>query len=187
MSYEVEQKFRVASFRVVTERLRKLGVMLGEAVEQVDIYFAHPSRDFATTDEAFRMRRVGNANFLTYKGPKVDATTKTRREIETELAPGRRSHQHCQAMLKALGFRRVAEVRKTRRVGNCMVEGATFEIALDEVSEVGIFVEIETQASARQLPTASSRLANLAKELGLTQSERTSYLELLLRSRQRQK
>ena len=54
----------------------------GEPAEQVDTYFSHPARDFAATDEALRIRSIDQENFVTYKGPKLDATTKTRREID---------------------------------------------------------------------------------------------------------
>ena len=66
----------------------ELGATIEPPVVQVDQYFAHPARDFAQTDEALRLRRVGKQNFITYKGSKIDATTKTRREIELPLAPG---------------------------------------------------------------------------------------------------
>lgn len=88
MNYEVEQKFWVDDLRAVERELAQLGVRLGEVIEQVDCYFAHPARDFAETDEALRIRRSGSDCFLTYKGPKIDATTKTRQEIEIPLPQG---------------------------------------------------------------------------------------------------
>ena len=187
MSYEVEQKYRVTGFRQIVERLAKLGATLGEPIEQVDTYYAHPSRDFGETDEAFRLRRTGTMICMTYKGPRIDANTKTRKEIEIPLAPGTDHHRQCRAMLKALGFRLVAEVRKMRRVASWTDQGFPIEVAVDEVRDVGKFVEIETSADAKRLASAKDRIAKVAGQLGLTQSERTSYLELLLRSRQRQK
>ena len=187
MSYEVEQKYRVTGFRQIVERLAKLGATLGEPIEQVDTYYAHPSRDFGETDEAFRLRRIGTMTCMTYKGPRIDANTKTRKEIEIPLAPGTDHHRQCRAMLKALGFRLVAEVRKMRRVASWTDRGFPIEVAVDEVRDVGKFVEIETSADAKRLAAAKDRIAKVAGQLGLTQSERTSYLELLLRSRQRQK
>ena len=49
--------------------------------EHADHYFNGHDRDFHQTDEAFRIRRMGEKNFLTYKGPKRDTDTKTRIEI----------------------------------------------------------------------------------------------------------
>ena len=50
-------------------RLESRGArLLGES-RQCDEYFAHPSRDFARTDEALRLREVDGALRITYKGP----------------------------------------------------------------------------------------------------------------------
>ena len=88
MPFEVEQKFPVSDLAAVAERLAALGADVSPPHAEVDLYFAHPAVDFAKTDEALRLRRKGEANFLTYKGPKIDATTKTRLEIELPLGPG---------------------------------------------------------------------------------------------------
>jgi adenylate cyclase class IV len=52
MLYEVENKFPVPDLAAVEQRLSAFGAQFGEAIEQVDHYFAHPVRDFAQTDEA---------------------------------------------------------------------------------------------------------------------------------------
>ena len=88
MPYEVELKFPVADPQSLANKLTAMGATILPAQEEVDLYFAHPSRDFVQTDEALRLRRKGDANCITYKGPKIDATTKTRREIELPLTSG---------------------------------------------------------------------------------------------------
>ena len=88
MTIEVEQKFRVADTEGVRKKLVALGATFHEPIRQVDLYFAHPQRDFAQTDEALRLRQVGSENYMTYKGPKLDQNTKTRHEIEVGLAAG---------------------------------------------------------------------------------------------------
>ncbi|HEU5115398.1 MAG TPA: class IV adenylate cyclase, partial [Isosphaeraceae bacterium] len=80
--FEVEIKFRAADHRALAARLIALGAEASEAQEHEDLYLAHPSRDFARTDEALRLRRVGDQNRVTYKGPKLGGPTKTREEIE---------------------------------------------------------------------------------------------------------
>ncbi len=147
---------------------------------QSDLYFAHPARDFAQTDEALRIRRVGQHNFVTYKGPKIDQTTKTRREIELDLPAGDRGAADFQSLFEQLGFRTVAEVRKHRRTWLLDWQGHAVEAALDEVDRVGTFVELEITADEGGLDAARAALAALAAELQLTSGERRSYLELLL-------
>jgi len=188
MHYEVEQKYRVASHEEVLTALAAQGVAVGEPVEQIDCYYRHPQRDFAKTDEAFRLRSVGEQNFLTYKGPKLDRETKTRLEEEVRLADGREALQSCDAIIRHLSFKPVATVTKQRRIATTERRGLAVEIALDDVAEIGQFVEIEISvetdaADDTAMNTAKQALADLAQELGFTDVERRSYLELLLAAR----
>jgi adenylate cyclase, class 2 len=180
MPIEVEQKFAVDDHREVQARLLQLGAHEIDRVEQVDRYFNHPARDFAQTDEALRLRRVGDANFITYKGPKLDAATKTRREIELPLGTGSQHAAEYAELLTALGFRLSGEVHKTRRIMHLNWRGKGVEIALDMVTGLGSFVELEISADEHEIEPAKAAIASLAAELKLDRNERRSYLELLL-------
>jgi len=125
------------------------------------------------------LRRKGAANYITYKGPKIDATTKTRREIELPLGDGPEAFQSWKALLEAVGFRPVAEVHKVRRKAAIAWQGRTVEASLDEVQDVGTFVEFELVVEKPEIEAAKSCIFSLAQSLGLTQGERRSYLEML--------
>jgi adenylate cyclase class 2 len=198
MPFEVEQKFRVHDGDALAKRLNELGARDAGAIEQLDHYFNHPSRDFAQTDEALRLRHVGcvkpvgrveaaethqSKNFITYKGPKLDATTKTRRELELPLPPGDELLKHYAELLTGLGFRPVAQVHKSRRQFQLNWQGRDIEIALDDVTGLGNFIELELSANEGTLEAAKSAIAALAAKLSLTENERRSYLELLLADR----
>jgi adenylate cyclase, class 2 len=148
--------------------LAKGAVSLGEH-DQVDEYFNHPSRDFALTDEALRLRKDAKGK-ITYKGPKLDRLTKTREEIEMNIDDLDKMAQ----ILLRLGFRRVAKVTKKRR--EFLLEGVT--VCLDSVQGLGDFVELEIQGADAE--EGRSRIEKLRDELGLVGSERRSYLEMLL-------
>jgi len=178
MNYEVEQKFRVDHSRVM-QQLETLGVTWGAERVERDTYYAHPARDFATTDEALRIRRVGASCCMTYKGPKIDTTTKTRHELELPIAADQADAWA--ELLAALGFRPAGEVRKRRRKAKLPWQAYEVEVSLDEVEGLGTYVELEIVADARTLDAARDSLASLAAQLGLTDSERRSYLELVLR------
>ena len=180
MSYEVELKFPVRDLTAFSQKLTALGVSISPVQPEVDLYFAHPSRDFAQTDEALRLRRKGDLNFITYKGPKIDATTKTRREIELPLGSGPQSFASWTSLLEAVGFRPVAEVHKSRRKAIVTHQGRAVEASLDEVRDVGTFVEFELMAEADGVEAAKVCILDLAQSLGLANSQRRSYLELLL-------
>jgi adenylate cyclase class 2 len=178
--FEVEQKFPITDEAALLSKLASLCGVPGEAMAQVDCYYAHPARDFATTDEALRIRCVGELNFITYKGPKLDLTTKTRREIELPLAGGTQMAIEYDRLLEALGFRPVAKVHKQRRLVALEWQARHVEVAIDDVEGVGRFVELELSADEADLDTARAALAALALTLGLSGGERRSYLELLL-------
>ncbi len=185
MAYEVELKYPVTNTEDLETKIEALGPERTMVREEYDVYYAHPSRDFSQTDEALRMRRVGQRCTLTYKGPKIDATTKTRREIDLSLPPGLRMFDEWAELLEALGFQPVAEVKKLRRKLWITWRDLPVEISLDHVEEVGYYLELETLAEEEGVPAARAKLQELAAHLGLKNSERRSYLELLLENRRR--
>jgi adenylate cyclase class 2 len=188
--YEVEQKFRVSDVAAIEGKLVKLAARFREPVEQVDRYFNHPCRDFARSDEALRIRRVGDTVAVTWKGPRIDSATKTRREMELGLAAvvplpggprgGQATLDRWTELLEALGFRPVRDVAKRRRAARVPWQGAEVEVALDSIDGLGEFVELELQASQGEVPQAIACLESLARALGCEGAERRSYLELLI-------
>ncbi len=210
--YEVELKYRVADVPEVEAALERLGASWHGTTEQVDRYFNHPSRDFAVTDEALRLRSTAVGVAITWKGPRLDATAKTRHEIELPLALAAvpaaaealaavpaaaealaavpaaaealaavpATLDRWTGLLEVLGFRRVREVVKRRRLATVAWEGAVIEVALDHVAGLGDFVELELQAESAGIAVAAARIESLARELGCTNPERRSYLEMLL-------
>jgi adenylate cyclase, class 2 len=178
--FEVELKFRVTHPDRLRQRFDDLGATWGEPVSQCDRYFAHPSRDFRQTDEAFRIRSVGDDNGLTYKGPVIDAQTKTRREIEVPFAAGPEAFAAMTGLLIGLGFWPVRDVAKTRRNGQLIWQARTVAWTWDDVPPLGTFVELELITDDAGRAAASDAILSLATHLGLTDPERRSYLELLL-------
>ncbi|MBP7604489.1 MAG: class IV adenylate cyclase, partial [Spirochaetes bacterium] len=132
----------------------------------------HPSRDFATTDEDFRIRRARGGVVVTYKGTKIGERSKTRYENEVALDD---ADAFAEILLR-LGFRPVRAVKKRREL--YALEGA--HVCLDSVEGLGYFAEIEILSEDRE--EAEQKLFTLAERLGLARFERRSYLELLLES-----
>jgi adenylate cyclase class 2 len=172
-------KFPVADLGMVEALLRQVA-RSGPTLDEADHYFNAPDRDFARTDEALRLRRIGPGNLVTYKGPKQDAQTKTRTEIEVPLADGDRVADAFARLLTCLGYRSVLVVRKRRQLYYLDREGVGVEVCLDDVAQLGQFVELEIVTAAEKLDQSRAVLMQLAEELGLTGSERRSYLEMLL-------
>jgi adenylate cyclase class 2 len=177
---EVEVKYAVADFGPLEAALAARGITPGVPRRDADHYFNAPDRDFAVTDEAVRVRTIGEKNFVTYKGPKIDRETKTRLEIEVPFADGEEAAADFRRLLTHLRYRPVAVVRKSRRVAEFNRDGFAMQVTLDEVDSVGQYAELEVVAPEDKADAAKAAVLAVATELGLTQSERRSYLQLLL-------
>jgi len=180
---EIEQKFARADFAALERRLASCARRGTEEVEE-DQYFNAPDRDFARTGEAFRLRRIGPHNFLTYKGPRAAHAVKSRTELEVPLPPGDEAAANHTQLLRHLGYRPVAVVRKHRRTFHLDRAGFAFTVCLDEVNGLGRFAEVEVLAEPDQLEPARVALAELAGNLELHDVEQRSYLTLILQETQ---
>lgn len=169
--FEVEVKAACPNSAAFKDALEARGLRQTELFTQKDVYFNHPGRDFAATDEALRLRECKGIVHLTYKGPKVSLQTKARVEYETELG----DFAAAEAILLALGFVRTGSVCKERATYP-LPDG---EICIDQVSGLGCFVEIEKIGG--DLERLESDVLALAAELGVADAlERRSYIEMLL-------
>lgn len=170
---EVEVKVKV-DHEKVRPILKKIGAAKVKTEIQSDTYFAAPHRDFAKTDEALRIRSLDGQAVLTYKGPKLDEVSKTRKELETPV-----DELTITRILHALGFTEAGIVRKIREVYR--TEGIT--VSLDAVEGLGEFLEVEIMAeSEKELEPARHKLFDLLKQFGFDKEDsiRTSYLEMVL-------
>ena len=174
---EVEVKAHVTDFKPIVVKLSQIGAQKVKSEHQEDVYFNAPHRDFAQTDEALRIRKVIQDDVtkmvLTYKGAKIDETSKTRKEIEVNVE----DLENTSLILENLGFWPVRTVEKDRNTYNVN----EFIISLDKVYEVGNFVEIEKSLQeGEDFQDSVDEIFNLYQKLGIKDGfERRSYLELL--------
>lgn len=170
---EKEIKIRINSLEDlnIIERniLAKGGSFIG-AYNMVDEYFNHPARNFASTDEALRIRKYDDIVELTYKGPKVIVAPKTRKEITVKID----DYLKLREILLLLGFSIVGKIIKKRKMFNYK----NYLISLDSVKDLGYFVEIEGQYMRME------DYNNIMKELEIKGTcVKESYLELMLKSK----
>ncbi|HKB04718.1 MAG TPA: class IV adenylate cyclase [Gemmataceae bacterium] len=177
---EVEAKYPLSDPAAVEARLREWGATLVADHAEADHYLNAPDRDFARTDEAFRLRRIGDRNLLTYKGPRRDGTSKTRTELEVPCPPGDEVAEAYLQLFRHLGYWATAVVRKRRRIYEWARDGFTIHACLDDVEAVGRFIELEIVAEESDLAAARETVTRTAAELQLGPTETRSYLEQLL-------
>jgi adenylate cyclase class 2 len=186
-SYEVEVKIPIQDEKAIMHAILKAGGTQLNSEIQSDMYFDHPCRSFSQTDEAIRIRvrePVDNHPLipsehssieLTYKGPKIDKTTKTR----VEYTSGISDLKATTSILHHTGFKHVATIKKRRIFFE--LDGIT--VSIDNVESVGTFIELELIAnSKKEMQHARDRILSLVRGLNLdpTRMVRESYLELYL-------
>lgn len=169
LEVEVKSRIDLSHARGVLEGL---DAKFLETEEHFDIYYNAPHCDFAETDEALRIRSVNDRQVLTYKGKKLDDTTKSREEIQT--------HVEAEAMiqiLERLGFKETARVQKVRDVFKI----GDITLCLDEVDSLGQFIEFEIISDA-DMEESKKRIFAMMEKFGLKPEDsiRKSYLELVM-------
>lgn len=171
MCVEIEAKLKVDSLPDVERRLKELGAEFIAEQSQSDVLFDDADATLISKDQCLRLRSQLDGDnkrcFLTYKGAKEEGDFKKRQEIEVEIS----SAEMAQRLLLALGYQEVLVVEKKRglwRFSHC-------DVALDQVSQLGSFVEIEgpddktiTDVQKRlelaHLPSIAKSYAQMIKE-----------------------
>ncbi|MFM7055461.1 MAG: class IV adenylate cyclase [Planctomycetota bacterium] len=181
---EVELKFPLQDRSVFLAALDRVQCgMTFQQRQETDEYFQHPCRDFNVTDEALRIRSSGTIVELTWKGPKLDSRTRSRKELEltvNELAATfafRR--ERLREILLELGFSSAGLVHKFRQTAEFLFQERSMHVSIDEVENLGVYVELETICDPLDRERGTEVLLALAERLGLQSSERRSYLALL--------
>lgn len=172
---EVEVKLKVKEISRVTQWLKDNNAeYLGEK-NQIDIYFDPPHKTFIkvlscgkkVAKEYLRIRKSDKGSSVTYKLiPKNLETNETQRqfkEIETFI----KNHENMFELLSALGFKKTAIIDKNRK--SWKYKEFLFEI--DDVKEIGVFLEIEFRGNAENPNEAEKRLFNFLEEINIGEYE----------------
>jgi adenylate cyclase class 2 len=182
---EAEIKAKLADAAATEKMLSELGFAKGSTVNEQDVYYNGNDRDFRKTDEALRVRahkdmETGSEkNALTYKGPKLGSESQTRKELEVSFE----DPAEMQAILSALGYSPVLEVRKLRKSYHM----GEITACVDHVDTLGDYLELEKLVNDKKdYPEAVGELYEWLSKLGIPESALTrySYLELLLMQNQ---
>ncbi|MBT3406162.1 class IV adenylate cyclase [Candidatus Woesearchaeota archaeon] len=178
---EVEIKIPVSEmfFSSVKAVLKQKAKFAGVS-NQTDEYFTLSNRDFVEPDYPFEwlsIRKRGNKAILNYKHfhpENVEITTHCD-EYESEVA----NPEMIKKMFSELNIKSLIVVNKKRET---YVFNDEFEIALDEVAELGFFVEIEALKDFGGVSLTRQKLEEFAKQLGIDHidTDKRGYPYLLL-------
>ena len=177
---EVEIKIPVKNRNKISKELLAYGFEEGYLVHESDTYFNSNNYDLRKKDMALRARSCKNIStgqkdaFLTYKGPKMDDRSMTRKELETRVE----GEQVCLQIIEGLGFYPLPPVKKWRQYYHL----DEITACLDQVEGLGDFLELEIILEEdTEKEAALERLEDLLEKIGLNKREmvRTSYLSML--------
>ena len=190
---EVEIKVRINNPELMRKKFEKNQGVYKFSLIHEDTYYNMPKglRDFKQTDEALRLRKSLKFNinennkdqeieyFLTYKGKKIDISTKTREEIDLIIE----DLEKMKKILNILGFQKVLTVKKERELYKFEFKNYLIEALIDYLPILKQhFIEVEylTDTSGK-IEESQKILFDFLNLLGIKKEESItkSYLELI--------
>ena len=167
---EVEVKLHVPDPQLLRQRLHAAGAREDTQVLEVNRILDTPGRTLLSHDCGLRIRTSESLSggrtraTLTYKGPREPSDLKEREELEVPIGHADTTEH----LFNRLGYATVIVYEKRRTtymLGGC-------EIALDELPQIGWWVEIEGPAGPL--------VARVANQIGLDAgaAERRTYVEM---------
>lgn len=177
---EVEVKVLVKSIKEIEEKLQRAGFKTGKCVKESDIYFDNAECKIKSNDQALRIRSCEDpatrewSHYMTFKGPKMDEISMTRKELEMQVA----SAEVGKEILYALGYTQVYPVIKHRQ----HYRKNQMTACLDRVERLGDFLELEIVVNeADEKSHALNYLIDMLKLLGYEPEAviRESYLSMI--------
>ncbi|MFX0004963.1 MAG: class IV adenylate cyclase [Candidatus Hodarchaeota archaeon] len=190
---EVEIKVNIPDPELIREMFEDNNGVYKFSLLHEDIYFNMPKglRDFRETDEALRLRKSVEFNkndkpkkqtinhFITYKGKKMDLTTKTRKELDIKIE----NTENMRLLLKDLGFQEIFTVKKERELYEFEFKNYYIEALIDYIPILDqYFLEVEFLLdSAGKVEDSKEILFDFLDLFGIKKEEsiRKSYLELI--------
>lgn len=191
---EVEIKVRILDPTKIRKKFEEHKGIYKLSLQHEDTYFNMPKglRDFKKTDEALRLRQSIEFNkstrvikqkvnhYITYKGKKLDNSTKTRKEIDIKIEDFNRMKK----LLKELGFQEILTVKKKRELYEFKFKNYHINALIDYLPILDqYFIEVECLLNSPEKLEDSKEilfeflsLFNIKKE----ESIRKSYLELIV-------
>jgi len=174
MKRELELKFYISNKTNFINILNKKNIILSDPFIQNDIIFFRKGKRFSDLENGEPVIRIRQSNsqitttLKKYKNGILDRT-----EIECKIEDS----VNFQKFLELLEIFPVVTVNKTRQTGS--YKGAT--IVLDNVSELGVFAEIEIISRDNCIEEDKKRLNKIAEELefNLNSIVEVAYDEML--------
>lgn len=162
---EIEVKAKVTNRPALLDALAKLHIQLSDPIEQNDIVFAERLDNFDQFLPGVNFLRLRNQHgkyLLTLKKSELNETESI--EHETEVS----NPEEVKLLLGELGFKEAVRINKKRQ----KAKYKDFEICVDEVAELGSYIELEKLVPEGDTIAIQTELFNFLKQLGITDTDR---------------
>ncbi len=158
---EIEVKAYLKDTHKVLQKLTELDCVLSEPIRQIDTVYTKVIgniEEYLTNDHFLRIREKSDGKFIfTVKKP-LSKIVLTKAEHETEIKDAKELEQ----ALFLMGYRLSNKVIKVRRTTHY----EDFEICIDEVEELGSFIEVE-KISDKNVDAVRRELNEFLSSLGV--------------------
>ena len=182
MNIEIEIKVKIDNFDLLKNNLPKFGKLV-KLIKQIDEYYIPCQRDFFAQKphptEWLRIRTNPDKVIFEYDksiGKKEDGLQDYAQEYETEV----KQPDELRKILDFLDFKKVVTVEKQREYWDC----ENFEVAIDDVKNLGCFVEVELKENCDNGLLGRQKCMEFLGKLGIkvTKNEiiKTGYPVLLM-------
>jgi predicted adenylyl cyclase CyaB len=165
---EIELKLPLKNGQYVADFLNKNGKFKYENYQD-DSYYNPAHRDFLenkdNVNEWLRIRKDGDRALITYKDWQPHETRIKTHAIEYET--GIDSYDQLEKIFGALNLKKLIHVKKVRKSWNFK----DTEISIDEVEELGSFIEVEYKGNLSDVEQARKYLFKILEEIGAETGE----------------
>lgn len=176
---EIEIKLPLNNPVELKEFLNNNAELVSKDIYQKDSYYVPSHRDFLAFENPFewlRLRKSPKGMFITYKHyfPENSPTNDYCDEFETKID----NLEAMEKMFNALDFKEIIFVEKIRSTWNYK----DVEIVIDDVTDIGTFIEIETKGKFEDPKDGKPYLFEILKELNadVGEEDQTGYPFILL-------
>lgn len=166
MKKEIEVKAKVEDLGVLKKKIEELGCTFSNPAEQKDTIFVNFDGDFTAFmpgTNFLRIRETNSKIIFTLKQPQSNELDCIEKEIEVS------DKVQLKEMLELMGYHEAIQVHKIRT----KTKFKDMEICLDEVKDLGTFVEVEKIVDGDG-ETVQNELLNFLESLNVSKENRVT-------------
>lgn len=161
---EIEVKARVTNIGKLLDQAQRLGITFGDPIRQDDTTY---ETSLPTTDPQWNIFRIRKQNSTVILTMKYIASSRSRDHHERETVIN--DAEQVADMLARVGYTEGIRICKDRRIAHYR----DLEICLDEVDELGTFIEVEKLAEDNaDVDAVQAELWDVLLQLGIKPSSR---------------